>query len=60
MKFGKGQRSTDQAGWFWCGWPVKRLSGREAIEEVPYRAFAEMRYNGRFGYVRIVQGTAID
>lgn len=42
-------------------WVVSHeIERREEVEEVPYRALAEQRYLGRFGPVRICEGTTID
>ena len=59
MKFGKVQNPVIRlAGLVWV--PDEEIERREQIEEVPYRAYAEMKYIGKFGYVRLCSGSAID
>lgn len=59
MKFGKVNDPLIRlAGLVWVA--GEEIERREALEEVPYRAFADMKYMGRFGYVRICPGPAID
>jgi phage terminase large subunit-like protein len=59
MKFGKVNDPLIRlAGLVWVA--GEEIERREVLEEVPYRAFAEMKYMGRFGYVRICPGPAID
>lgn len=40
--------------------PSYEIEKREEVEEVPYRALAQQRYIGKFGYVRICEGETID
>ena len=59
MKFGKVKDPLIRlAGMVWV--PGEDIERREEVEEIPYRAYSEMKYIGRFGFVRICQGPAID
>jgi phage terminase large subunit-like protein len=59
MRFGRVQTPLIRlAGLVWV--PDEDIERREQIEEVPYRAYAEMKYIGKFGYVRLCSGSAID
>jgi phage terminase large subunit-like protein len=59
VKFGKVKDPLIRlAGLVWV--PEEDIERREEIEEIPYRAYAEMKYIGKFGYVRLCKGSAID
>lgn len=56
--FGQVQRPRIKLiGLAWV--PSDTIEKREAAEEIPYRALADMRYFGEFGYVRICEGESI-
>jgi phage terminase large subunit-like protein len=59
VKFGKVRTPLVKLiGLVWV--PSEEIEKREEVEEIPYRALAQQRYIGRFGPVRICEGSTID
>lgn len=59
MRFGKVKDPLVRLlGLVWV--PSYEIEKREEVEEIPYRALAEMSYFGEFGPVRICDGETID